>query len=96
LGEANTNYWGQAVRKGALGPYYAAYVAAINYISTVLQTRKTTIDAEVANLSSFLRDFKTNTGSWEAILNECKVVAKNLSMQTEFMVLRQEMENMTN
>lgn len=44
-------------------------LTAINYRSTVLQARDSTIDKEVENLLSLLEDLKTMRNNWQAILN---------------------------
>lgn len=56
-----------------LATVWLKVLSAINYRSIVLQARNTTIDSEVANLSSLLTDLKKIRNSWEAILNECKL-----------------------
>jgi hypothetical protein len=50
-------------------------LSVINYRSTVLQARNSTIDVEVENLFSLLNDLKIIRDSWKAISNEFKLVA---------------------
>jgi len=59
-------------------------LSAINYRSTILQAHNTTIDIEVANLSSLLTALKEIRNNWEEIVKECQLVAVNSGMQTEF------------
>ncbi|XP_075042362.1 zinc finger MYM-type protein 1-like [Mixophyes fleayi] len=64
-------------------------LTAINYRSTVLQARNTTIDKEVENLSSLVDELKAIRNNWQALLNESRLVAENLNIPTEFRSFQQ-------
>ena len=50
----------------------------------IIQGRKATIDVEVSNLKSLLKDLKELCEKWPLILNECKLVANAANIPTEF------------
>lgn len=58
---------------------WSKILSAINARSTVLQARNSTIDIEVENLDSLLNDLQQLREKWDAILNECKLVAGELN-----------------
>ncbi|XP_004208008.2 uncharacterized protein LOC101239967 [Hydra vulgaris] len=55
-------------------------ITSINYRNTVLKARDATLDVEDLNLKSLFDDLLLLRNNWDSILNECKLVAKNLGM----------------
>ena len=59
-------------------------LVAIEQRNQIIQVRKATIDVEVSNLKSLLKDLKELREKWPLILNECKLVASAANIPTEF------------
>ena len=57
---------------------------AIDQRNQVIQARKATIDVEMSNLKSLLKDLKELREKWPLILSECKLVASCANITTEF------------
>ena len=50
----------------------------MNDRNLILQKMNATIDVEAENLESLLSDLQLVSGQWDAMLNECKIVANGL------------------
>lgn len=67
-----------------MGNIWLQILTAINHVSTVLQARKSTIDVEVKNLSTFLDQLKYIRLTWPSILNESKMMTANQGIDVNF------------
>lgn len=68
-------------------------LSAIENINLVLQARNATLDVEVNNLNSLITDLSELRNRWDSILNECKAVAENLGISTNFPSKRKRKRN---
>ena len=59
-------------------------LTAIDYRNKVLQARGTTLDIEVENIKSLIKDMKCLRDNWNAILDESKLVAQNYGIENSF------------
>lgn len=55
-------------------------LTTINYRSAVLQAREATIDTEAENIESLIEELKSLREKWEGLLQECKIVCKNIEI----------------
>ena len=60
----------------------------IDQINQIIQARRATIDVEVANLRSLVKDLEDLRNRWSSILSESKFVANAMNIQTEFPLRR--------
>ena len=57
-------------------------LSAIDIRNLILQARNATIDIEADNLESLMVELKSLRNKWTDILSECKIVGKNIGMDT--------------
>ena len=60
----------------------------IDQINQIIQARRATIDVEVANLRSLIKDLEDLRNRWSSILFKSKFVANAMNIQTEFPLRR--------
>lgn len=63
-------------------------LTVIDYRNKVLQSRSSTIDVEVRNLESMMKDLVNLRNNWDAILSKCKLVAENIGLPASFSAKR--------
>ncbi|KAI6651427.1 hypothetical protein LOD99_5234 [Oopsacas minuta] len=73
---------------------WSKVLVAIDQRNQILQARKATIDVEVSNLKSLLKDSKELREKWSLILSECTLVASAAIIPAEFLTKRKESEEL--
>ena len=56
----------------------------INYRSTILQTIEATVDVEAENVESLIVELQHLRDNWDGILDECRLVSRNLDIPETF------------
>lgn len=64
-------------------------LTSINYRSTVLQARDSTLDVEVENIYSLLDELKETRNSWDNLFSEAKSLAERCNVELIFTVAAQ-------